>query len=337
MNPVLACKCSADQVEKIPAIPYNKCLQSSNTIEIKLKRRPYLYLLEPGTHKTRVNVAKICVETVLRIAELAAGFGMIVGIAAGVAGGIVMYVKTKNLGAALACFGSCVAGGTVVGGAIGTFVGLHQAYQKGEIFITQSREYINWRQKLTQEQYTVFLTTLRSYLEEERIDKTATNESLICPITRDIPLLPYVSPNGQTYEKEAIEEHLDIAWAAVERMRASNFPEDKIEKQLSAVCPLRGKPFRKEELTYSEKFAKSAIQTFKRLVDKVERTYQSNPDGDPVVLEGLLIILKHYQRLHKEVTDRTIRNLTQDLIRAEATDKMSKAIISQYERGMLVE
>lgn len=214
--------------------------------------------------------------------------------------------------------------GAVTGATIGYRIAINHFIKNGPIVILQSEEFNEWRTGLGKEKYDLFLNCLRNHID---IDHTFVN--FFCPITLDVPRVPVVCPNGHVYEKEEIEKHLDLRWAAVQGLIDARYPQVRIDEALTTVSPMRGaKPFKKEDLKYASPFVVAAIEHFKEVINILK-----SQNHDAIVIEGMKRLVKHYQETHQAITDESISLLTKDIILLGGNDELRREFVSLYRRN----
>ncbi len=198
------------------------------------------------------------------------------------------------------------------------------------IQIKQSNEFAEWKQGYTKEEYELFANCLKNYwieINAKQDNQHDLEELPTCPITQDIPLIPVISPNGHVYEMTAIEEHLDLAWARVQRYIDSGQSAERIEEQSHIVCPCRGAPFKKEDLSYATDFARKMIRRLKAIKDRLE----IDPEIDRFLQNGIRSLLKQYEQTDGRIQNKVALRLTRDLARLGATDEQIERIMDAYD------
>lgn len=215
--------------------------------------------------------------------------------------------------------------GSILGARVGYRISVNNFFKTHSIEISKSIKFIEWKNAIDKEKYDLLLNCLKNHTE---IDNKFIK--FFCPLTLDIPVIPVVCPNGHVYEKEAIEAHLDLRWEAIQILKDSNYPQNRIDEALKTISPLRAQPFTKQDLKYAIDFSKEALDFFKA----VREHLQATKSPDEIVMEGLDLLLQQYQATYRAVTAETISLMSVDIFRLGGTDEQRRNIIRQYQNSM---
>ena len=272
-------------------------------------------------------------KKLLKILACSTGIGAGIGFALTGIPSLIIVISSKGEASELAI--KLVAAGTLTGTAIGSLVGIPIAYKiakaKGRIKILNSPQFKEWKKGMGKEKYDLFLNCLKNhsaFMEEPKNEKEW--ENYICPITHEIPAIPVISPNGHIYEKEAIEKHLDIAWARIQGYLDDGYVEANLQDKLVTVCPLRGKPFKKEDLKYASNF----VEEVSKKLEKVSKKLEIDPGRDSVLQEGIIQLLNHYKEMEESVSVEVMSRLSEDLLKMGATDEQRETVRFAFTKYM---
>lgn len=227
------------------------------------------------TKKVTVNVLKKDAKKNSQVMTTSVGVGSLIG-CVGLAGGPIGLVAGVAAGAGL---------GFVVGG---IYI-KHKITKNIKIRLFTSDHYIKWRtEAITTKIYPIF---------KNFVDTDKEFEDFLCPITSDIISSPMRAPDGNTYEKEKIEEYLD-----------------GITKDPTVLCqsPLRGKSFSKSQLVFDYNYCQKLIIKTQEVYEKI-----SNMKDNLVLQHGLKAVKKN--------TKETINSI-HDQVRYHYYVKYSKAV-----------
>lgn len=290
-------------------------------IERKYKPAPFFGQLPLSTQiKIIVNTDIWDVAKILETVAITAGIG---GGAGAVAGMGISWISGNKLQVTPLT----TAGGALLGAKIGYKIALSNFVKNHSIEISKLSEFGEWKKGLDKERYDLFLNCLKNH-----IDMDETFENFFCPVTLDVPEIPVRCPNGRVYEKKAIEDHLDQRWTAIQRLRDSKCSPDRINAALETVSPLRGRPFKKEDLKYAVEFSREAV----RLLERVRNDIKSAHSSEAIVIEGLKRLIRQYRVTHQAVTDETISLMTRDIFKLGGNDDQRRRIIEAYRNNVRV-
>ena len=290
----------------------------NDEIKKELNQKPRWFLLDCNSARLRVRVIATCATDILCWTMGGALAGTLIG------GGLGLWLG-PNIGKT-----NCAKYGATVGGAAGAAIAVSRMEQKVDVYIEQSKEYVKWKNGLTQQQYTLFLNAFENYIGLERIENLQNIIDLIDPISLEIIRFPVLSPHRKRYEKESIERALDQTFNLIECARASGQNEAEVRQNVRMTDPLGFPLYSKEELVYDAEFARSIITILQSAVYSL----RISPDEDPLLIEGLTKILEDYQSNHRQITDEIIGNLTIDLAREGASNTQIKQIVKTYKDSL---
>ncbi len=229
---------------------------------------------------------------------------------------------------------------------LGLYFESPNARKISKITITESDKYKHWQESLTKQQYELYENCVKNYAQNPDYRK------FICPITQYIPLVPVEAPNGCVYEKKAIEAHLEHKWQAVEEFgqsmgmdeaklqeivekwddeefkKSASPNEQRLRERMLTICPMRSKPFKKDDLKYASKFAKDAIIYLKNLKERIK----VQQDQDPILRAGCQAILDKYVADYGRIRDRKHLRLTIELRDYGATEEMIRTMTDELEK-----
>jgi hypothetical protein len=287
-------------------------------------------------------------KTVVKGTAIGAGIGFAFGGVAGIAIGIITVppvtlptalitaANAAKMGGIGGLYGA--GGGAPIGAAIGALVAVKKAKRAEEVRICQMPEVRQWMEDWKtgkkKEQYDLFLNSLKKHLGghdallDRYVDVHGEDDSIICRINFGIPTIPVRSPNGHVYEKEMIEAHLDLRWAAIEEeernLRESGYDEDRITARIAelrtTVCPMRGEPFRKQDLRYAFDFVDQARRNLRAIKDN-----ELQPTIDRLV--------DHYTLLDNSVVSQVSVKLALDLRNAGVSEEQTLIAINALEEA----
>ena len=272
-------------------------------------------------------------KKLLKIMACSTGIGAGLGFVVTGIPSLIIVISSKGEASELAI--KLVAAGTLTGTAIGSLVGIPIAYKiakaKGRIKILNSPQFKEWKKSIGKEKYDLFLNCLKNhsaFMEEPKNEKEW--ENYICPITHEIPAIPVISPNGHIYEKEAIEKHLDTVWARIQGYLDDGYVEADLQDKLVTVCPLRGKPFKKEDLKYASEFVKKVSKKLETAAKKLEIA----PKDDDILKEGIVQLYDHYRRTEDAISIEVMSRLSEELLQLGASDEQREKVRISFTRFM---
>lgn len=177
---------------------------------------------------------------------------------------------------------------------------------KSKLTLQADPTYLDWvKQQTSQNMYEAYKEYLHLYLSDQADD-------FLCPISQDFPVIPFISPNGHVYDKEAIFMWLDSKereiYIKAKQLDESGYDNDHIEiacdRIKATVCPMRGPYFTKEQLTYCYEF----VLCMRR---KLDNYMKENDRVPPIVAIGIETYLLSLKRTQNMITSKKIILLTQ--------------------------
>jgi hypothetical protein len=309
-------------------VPLNKVEETNRKIRAKYESTEFFYrtVLDKMTRraledKCRVIVplfnTKTVLKTVVKGTAIGAGIGFAFGGVAGIAIGIITVppvtlptalitaANAAKMGGIGGLYGA--GGGAPIGAAIGALVAVKKAKRAEEVRICQMPEVRQWMEDWKtgkkKEQYDLFLNSLKKHL--------GGHDALL-----------------DRYVKEMIEAHLDLRWAAIEEeernLRESGYDEDRITARIAelrtTVCPMRGEPFRKQDLRYAFDFVDRARRNLRAIKDN-----ELQPTIDRLV--------DHYTLLDNSVVSQVSVKLALDLRNAGVSEEQTLIAINALEEA----
>lgn len=189
-----------------------------------------------------LRILSISIPTIVGSTAIGAALGA-------VAGGILGAINSASI---LSAPGAVVGG--KAGAVAGLGVGIVLAPYIVTIYVRQSDHYIQWKTKALQEKvYPLF---------QEFLKNDATFLDLLCPITKDLPLIPVRTPYGHVFEKAAIETWIET----------------------NPTCPLTRYKLHINDLVYAQDHVNNIVRRACALM----RERQNNA---PHIVEGLQAIV----------------------------------------------
>ncbi len=118
--------------------------------------------------------------------------------------------------------------------------------------------------------------------------------------------------------KEIVEK-----WDDEEFKKSASPDEQRLREKMLTICPMRSKPFKKEDLKYASGFAKKAITYLKSLTNDI-RVQQGQ---DSILREGCQAIVDKYVADHDFIRDQSYLELVVELIDNGAKPEMISSIL----------
>jgi hypothetical protein len=322
----------------------------------------YRTVLDNLTKRTLKNECRVItplfdsrtvLKTVVKGTAIGAGIGFVFGGVAGVVIGIITKPPV-DVSSALVTLGSAAkmggigcgcgaGGGAAIGAAIGALVAVKKAKKAEEVRICQRPEIRQWMEEWKigerKERYDLFLNSLKKHLgghdallgRYKEVHGNDAFSSIARPTGLGIPTIPVRSPNGHVYEKEMIEAHLDLRWTAIEEeernLRESGYGEDRIRTRIAelhtTVCPMRGDPFRKEDLRYAFDFVEQLTRNLRAIRDS---------ELQPIIDR----LVEHYTMLDNSVVSQVSVKLALDLRTAGVSEKRILIAVNALNQAIIL-
>lgn len=214
---------------------------------------------------------------------------LVLGLVAGVTSGMTLGPVIGGIfwGGLGAFFGFIL--GTTISGVVGAISGIAAGCIQTAVIIQQDLSYQEWiaEQKL-QLRYESYQEYIQAYFP--------TAAEFLCPISLDFPQTPVRSPNGHVYDKQAIEEYLDMKEArlaeviqhvANEGRTGDPVIEQRIEEIRNTFCPFRGPYFTKDQLVYDRDFALRMRRKLNELIGEMSLEERHRAIGMEILIASL--------------------------------------------------
>lgn len=141
--------------------------------------------------------------------------------------------------------------GAAIGGVLGFGVGVYLAIESMDVLIEESTYYAEWKEEAIQKE------TFKAF--KDFISAHPDLQDLIDYHSGEIPTCPVICPNGHKYDRCWIEEWLDKQDEKINEEIEGENRANVIKSLRENICPLRGRPYTKDQLVYDHHRVKEIV------------------------------------------------------------------------------